>query len=129
MVATRARRCDEFTDLLSDVATLLSSVLAQRVEISASIGSERLTVAKLKDAAKRKKELEKQRKDNELQSARSAANEGKSASRCIQLLNGQGRLIGWIHSEPNGKVTVYDAKGRLGAYHLLMPKRLRPDMG
>jgi YD repeat-containing protein len=124
---------DELIELISDVTSLLGTALAQHVELTESLSSqgvesqkqkldslkarmadEKLKLAKLKDAAKRKRELEKLRHDHE----RQTANEGKSSAGRIQLLNGQGRLIGWLHNEANGKVTVYDAKGRLVAREL-----------
>lgn len=117
---------DELIELISDVTTLLGTALAQHVELTESIdgagiesqklkldalkaklAGEKLKLAKLKDAEKRRKELQKQRQT-----------EANSRPSRIQLLNGQGRLIGWLHSEPSGKVTVYDAKGRLVAREL-----------
>ena len=131
---------DELIELISDVTAMLGTALAQHVELTESISTqqgagvesqrlkldalkarladEKLKLAKLKDAADRKRELEKLRHDNERQTARSAANESKSPAGRIQLLNGQGRLVGWLHHEKNGKVTVYDAKGRLVAREL-----------
>ncbi len=125
---------DELIDLISDVTTLLGTALAREVELKESLASdaadsqrakldalkaklagERLKLQKLNAASKRRRELEKKHQENERQTWRSAANESKTPSRRIQLLNGQGRLIGWLHSEPSGKVTVFDAKGRLVA--------------
>lgn len=125
---------DELIDIISDVTTLLGDTLAQHVELTESLSSqgvesqkqkldslkaklagEKLKLAKLKDAANRKKELQKLSTSS---ATRPTTNEAKSSAGRIQLLNGQGRLIGWIHSEPNGKVTVYDAKGRLVAREL-----------
>lgn len=128
---------DELIDLLSAVTTLLGTALAREVELKESLANdaaasqrekldalkaklagERLKLQKLNAASKRRRELEKKRQENERGTARSAANESKSSLRRIQLLNGQGKLIGWLHKEANGKVTVYDAKGRLVAREL-----------
>ena len=128
---------DELIDIISDVTTLLGTALAQHVELTESISAgagvesqklkldalkarmdhEKLKLAKLKDAAKRKKELAKANQ-HQPSASRPTANEGKSPAGRIQLLNGQGRLIGWLTNESNGKVTVYDAKGRLVAREL-----------
>lgn len=128
---------DELIELLSDVTSLLGTALAREVELKESLASdaadsqrakldalkaklagERLKLQKLNAASKRRRELEKKRQENQRQTARSAANESKTLQRRVQLLNGQGRVIGWLHNESNGKVTVYDAKGRLVAREL-----------
>ena len=125
---------DELIDIISDVTTLLGTALAQYVELNESIASagvesqklkvdalkarmadEKFKLEKLKDAVNRKKELQKLSTSS---ASSPTANESKSPAGSIQLLNGQGRLIGWLHSESNGKVTVYDAKGRLVAREL-----------
>ena len=126
---------DELIDIISDVTTLLGDALTKYVALSESISAgagvesqtlkldalkarmadEKLKLAKLKGAAKRRKDIA---TDNERRARRPVANESKSPAGRIQLLNGQGRVIGWLHSESNGKVTVYDAKGRLVAREL-----------
>ena len=126
---------DELIDIISDVTALLGAALAQYIELNESIAGagvesqtlkldalkarmadEKLKLAKLKDAAKRRKELAKANQHQP--SARHSANESKSPAGRIQLLSGQGRLIGWLHNETNGKVTVYDSKGRRVATQL-----------
>jgi hypothetical protein len=126
---------DELIDIISDVTTLLGDALTKYVALAETISAgagvesqtlkldalkarmadEKLKLAKLKDAAKRRKDIN---ADNQLRARRPVANESKSPAGLIQLLNGQGRLIGWLHSESNGKVTVYDAKGRRVATEL-----------
>jgi YD repeat-containing protein len=128
---------DELIEILSDVTTLLGTALAQHVELTeslldqnagaqvqqkidalkAKLDDERARLKKLHAAQQRRRELEKIRKDHE-RNERTPANEDKATSSRVGLYNGRGRLIGWLHNEPNGKVTVYDARGRLVAREL-----------
>ncbi len=128
---------DDLIEIISDVTTLLGDALAKHVDLNESLAdggvesqkmkldglkarlaAERLKLSKLKDAAKRKRELEKIMQDHENERARSALNERKATQSRVPLLNAQGRVIGWLHSESGGKVAVYDAKGRIVAREL-----------
>lgn len=115
-----------------DVTTLLGTALAQYVDLNESIigqsagvesqtrkldllksklAGERLKLAKLKDAAKRRRELAKANQHNA--PARSPANESKSTQSRVALLNGNGRWIGWVETMANKNVNIYDAKGKI----------------
>jgi hypothetical protein len=126
-------------ELLDDIIASVGDILINHYELqlesvtvleptdSAKKGIERIQkrlvwakarLAKAKEASARRKKLEKVNDLNRRGARRHPANESKVAVGRIQLLNGQGRLIGWLHSERNGKVTVYDARGRLVAREL-----------
>ncbi len=129
----------ELSELLDDITAAIGDILVSHFELqlesvgmleptdSAKKSIERIQkrlagakekLAKAKEASARRKELEKLNSHNGRGARRHPANESKSPAGRIQLLNGQGRLIGWLHNETNGKVTVYDAKGRLVAREL-----------
>ncbi len=129
---------DELLDLADAISVAVSKALLDRIKLvegitddataqmvqskidalKAKLDDERQRLTKIRDAAKRRRELEKIRQDHERQTSRSAANESKTTPSRVQLLNAHGRLIGWLHTESNGKVTVYDAKGRKVAAEL-----------
>lgn len=102
--------------MLDDAATDAAKDKLERLKAKTDDAKRRLS--NLKDRHRHRREAERRRKEHERDSARNPANESKSPTGRIQLLNGQGRLIGWLHNETNGKVTVYDAKGRLVAREL-----------
>ena len=89
---------DELNDILSDVTSLLGTALAQHVELreglegagvesqskkldalKLKLAAEKTRLKKLKDAARRKRELETLRKAQERQTARSVASGGKAS--------------------------------------------------
>lgn len=124
---------DELLDLISDVTTLLGSALAQHIELTESISGagvesqrlkldalkakladEKLKLAKLKDAALRKKELEKLRDDNERQTATSAANEGKNTG-MVTLRAASGRVVGYMRATGKDRADYFDRTGKLVA--------------
>lgn len=125
---------DELIELLSDVTSLVGTALAREVELRESIADagataqrlkldalkaklagERLKLQKLNAAAKRRRELEKKRGEQDRRTSRSAVNEAPQSSRRIQLFDRSGRLLGWLHGEQNGRITLYDSKGRVVA--------------
>ncbi len=102
---------DELIDLLSDVTTLLGTALAREVELKESIAGagvdsqqlkidatkaklagERLKLTKLRDAAKRKRELEQYRRENETSAASPAVDEGNNSG-MVTLRNAAGRVV------------------------------------
>lgn len=130
---------DELIQIISDVTTLLGQALAQHVALNESLlgagagveaqqrkldllktklAGEKAKLAKLKDAAKRKKDLEKSNKQHDRPPARAAANESKCKLGRVALLNNQGRWIGFVETLAGGRVNVYDAKGRIVAREL-----------
>jgi hypothetical protein len=118
---------DELIDIISSVTNLLGSTLAQHVELTetiaagagvesqrrkvaalkAKIADANLRLAKLKDRAKRKKELAKANQH------KPATNEGKSTRSRVALLNGKGRWVGFVETLASGNVNIYDARGRI----------------
>jgi hypothetical protein len=124
---------DELIELISDVTVMLGTALAQHVELTESIegagvesqrlkldalkaklAGEKLKLAKLKDAAKRKRELEKLRHDNERLTARSAANEGKNSG-MVTLRAASGRCIGYMRVMGKDQTDFFSASGKLVA--------------
>jgi hypothetical protein len=113
---------DELIELISDATTLLGTALAQHVDLTESISGagveaqtlkldtlksqladEKLKLAKLKDAAKRKKELEKLRQT-----------EGKSGG-IVTLRDASGRTIGFVRVMGPNRTDYFDRKGKLVA--------------
>ncbi len=76
------------------------------------MADEKLKLAKLKNAAKRKKELEKANQ-HKPSASRPTTNEGKSTRSRVALLNGKGRWLGFVETLANGNVNIYDARGRI----------------
>ncbi len=124
---------DELLDLISDVTTLLGTALAQHVELTESISGagvesqrlkldglkaklagEKLKLAKLKDAAKRKKELENLRRDNERQTVRPTANEAKNTG-LSTLRAATGKVVGYTRAVGKDRTDFYSASGKLVA--------------
>jgi len=128
---------DELIDIISNVTTLLGASLAQYIELNESIAGagvesqtlkldalkarmaiEKSRLTKLKDAAKRKRELERLRQRHQTQDSRNSTNEGKATNSRVALMNGKGRWIGWVEKQANGNVNIYDARGRIVAREL-----------
>lgn len=124
---------DELLDLISDVTTLLGTALVQHVELTESIAGagvesqrlkldalkarmadEKLKLARLKDAAKRKRELEKLRHSNERQTWRSAANESKNTG-MVTLRVASGRVVGYMRVTGKDRTDFFDRTGKLVA--------------
>lgn len=124
---------DELLDLISDVTTLLGTALAQHVELTESIAGagvesqrlkldaikakladEKLKLAKLKDTAKRKRELEKLRHDNARQTARPTTNEAKKTG-MVTLRAASGRVVGYMRATGKDRTDFYSAAGKLVA--------------
>lgn len=127
---------NELIEICSEVTTMLGDILTRHVELNEGLIDQAATdiaqdkidrlrqqtddakarLKKIKDGQKRRRELEKIRKDHEREGEKQT--EGKSSQGTISLRNGKGVLIGWLQSESNGKVTVFDAKGRIVAREL-----------
>lgn len=137
---------DELIDIISDVTTLLGAALAQYIELNESIAGagvesqklkvdalkarmadEKLRLAKLKDAAKRKTELQKLSAPS---AWRPTANESKSSSGMLTLRDAAGKVVGYVrvlknrteYFSPAGKLVAreiggatYDGRGRLAS--------------
>lgn len=124
---------DELIDLLSDVTSLLGTALAREVELKesltgagvesqrlkldglkAKLAGERLKLAKLKDAAKRKGELEKLRHDNDRSAARPTMNEAKNTG-MVTLRAASGRVVGYMRKHGPNRTDYFDRTGKLAA--------------
>lgn len=122
---------EDLIDLLSDVTTLLGTALAQHVELTESLSSqgvesqskkletlkaklagEKLKLAKLKDAAKRRRELEKANQHQP--SAWPTANEGKNSG-MVTLRSASGRVIGYMRAMGSNRTDFFSASGKLVA--------------
>jgi hypothetical protein len=99
--------------LIDDAATGMAKEKVERLKQKTADAKQQLE--KLRDAQRRKRDLEKSNRHEP------TANENKATRSRARLYSGTGRLLGWLHSEGNGKVTVYDAKGRLVARELGVP--------
>lgn len=104
---------DELIDIISDVTTLLGTALAQCVELNESVGAgvesqslkldalkarmadEKLKLAKLKDAAKRRRDLTKANQ-HKPSASRPTANESKSSSGMLTLRDAAGKVVGYV---------------------------------
>ncbi len=123
---------DELIDIISDVTTLLGDALTKYVELSESIAGagvesqkfkldslkaklagERVKLAKLKDAAKRRRELEKANQHQPLAS-RPTANEGKSSSGMLTLRDAAGKVVGYVRVMKN-RTEYFGPTGKLVA--------------
>lgn len=129
----KAMTRDELIELISDVTAMLGTALAQHVELTESISTqqgagvesqrlkldalksrvadEKLKLAKLKDAAMRKRELEKLNR----RGAWHPANESKSTPSMLSLHDQRGRLIGYIQQAGSNRINILDRKGRVVA--------------
>lgn len=124
---------DELIDIISDVTTLLGAALAQYIELNESIAGagvesqklkvdalksrmadEKLKLAKLKDAAKRKKELEKANQHQPL-AWRPTANEGKSSSGMLTLRDAAGKVVGYVRVMGKNRTEYFSPAGKLVA--------------
>lgn len=124
---------DELIDLISDVTTMLGTALAQHVELTESIegagvesqklkldalkaklAGERLKLAKLKNAAKRKRELEERRKENEAAAAKPNVNEGRKSG-MVTLRNAAGGVVGYMRVMGPNQTDFFDRTGKLVA--------------
>lgn len=113
---------DELIDLISNVTNLLGTALAQHVELTESISGagvesqklkldalkaklagEKLKLAKLKDAAKRKKNLKKVQQT-----------ESKTDG-MVTLRDGAGRVVGFMRVMGPNRTDYFAASGRLVA--------------
>lgn len=124
---------DELIDLLSDVTTLVGTAVAKEIELKeslagagiatqsekleslkAKLGVERVKLAKLRDAAKRKRDLEKIRSTMSGRPPRSAANESKSSG-TLTLRDGAGKVVGFVRTQGPNRTEIFSAKGKLVA--------------
>lgn len=113
---------DELIELISDVTTLLGTALAQHVELTESIdgagvesqklkldalkaklAGEKLKLSKLKDAAKRKRDLKKVQQT-----------ESKTGG-MVTLRDATGRTIGFMRIMGPNRTDFFSASGRLVA--------------
>lgn len=102
--------------MIDDAATDAAKDKLERLKAKTDDAKRRLS--DLKDRQRHKREVEKRRKEHERQTARSAANESKSPQSRVALLNAKGQWIGWVETQRDGKVNVYDARGRIVAREL-----------
>ena len=127
---------DELIAVISDVTTLLGSALAQHVDLTETISTqqgagvesqrlkldalkarladEKLKLAKLKDAADRKRELEKLRHDNDRSAARPTTNESKNTG-MVTLRATSGKIVGYSRTTGKNQTDFYDRTGKLVA--------------
>lgn len=122
---------DELIELISDVTTLLGTALAQHVELTESISDgvesqtlkldalkarmadEKLKLAKLNDAAKRKRGLARANQ-HEPSASRPTANESKTSG-TVYLRDGASRVIGFMRMLGKGRTDFFSASGQLVA--------------
>jgi hypothetical protein len=122
LIATTLETLEE---ILSTHSQLIESLLDQTQSTASQekidnlkqrIADERLKIKKHRDAQKRKRDLEKLRAS---QSAppekKSEQNENKHGSKTIQLLDGNGKLIGWIQPVGKNLTHILNARGQLVA--------------
>lgn len=80
------------------------------------IEDERTKVKKIKDSQKRKQELEKLRRDQDKgHDEESKQNESKGVASTYPLLDGKGKVVGYIQSLGKGRVNILNAKGKVVA--------------
>ncbi len=127
---------DQLLDLLDDVCSEVSRVVASHAEIcdeliedtldqkradaqqmridrvKRELEDEKAEMADLRHRQQHKREVERTRKENE---RRRQQNEGRGAGGLMALRNGRGQLIGWLQATGMDRVNVLDAKGRLVA--------------
>jgi len=130
---------DQLIDLLDDICSEVSRVVASHAEISRELAEDSLDqkradaqqmridrvkrelenekeqLATLRRRQKHKREIEIARKKNE---RKHRQDEGRSANGPVALRNARGQLIGWIQAAGMDRVNVLDAKGRLVAREL-----------
>jgi hypothetical protein len=92
-------------------------------KLQRKLGDERARLRKSRDAAARKRELEKIRgaheREREKQANRAEQTEGKSAPNMIALKNQKGEVIGWMHVVGKNQIDFLNSKGRLIAREIL----------
>jgi hypothetical protein len=123
---------NNLVEICSEVTSMLGDILAQHVELNEGViddvamDTAQNTVArlkkqtddakeqlqKIKQAQRRRRELEKLRSDHEREANKREQNESKTTQRTIQLLDSHGHLIGKLMVAPSGDVSVYDSKGK-----------------
>ena len=125
---------DELIEIISAVTTLLGTALAQHVELSESLLSggagvesqklkldamkarladEKSKLAKLKDAAKRRRELDKAN-ERSGRPGTSATNESKNSG-MVTLRAASGRVIGYMRATGKDRADFFSASGKLVA--------------
>ena len=124
---------DDLIEILSDVTTLLGDALTKYVDLNeniigqsagvdaqskkldllkARLAGEKLKLSKLKDAAKRRRELEKANQHEA--PARRPANESKNSG-TVYLRDGASRVIGFMRMLGKGRTDFFSASGQLVA--------------
>jgi hypothetical protein len=132
------RTAIELGELLDDICATIGELLVTNAQLKESMVDDAATdaakekldrlkrdtlaakgkLADIKQRQQHKKELERQRKERERQSARTAANEGKSTRSRVALLDATGRWIGFVETLANNSVNIYDSRGRIVAREL-----------
>jgi hypothetical protein len=100
--------------MIDDAATGAAKEKLERLKAKTDDAKQRL--ADLKDQQRHKAEVERQRRERERE--RQSTNESKSPQSRVALLNAKGQWIGWVETQRDGKVNVYDARGRIVAREL-----------
>lgn len=130
---------EELMDLLDDLCSEVSAVVASHAEISRELvedsldqkrtdaqqmridrvkrelENEKEELAALRRRQTHKRELEIARKENE---RKHRQEEGRASNGLVALRNARGQLIGWLQAAGMDRVNVLDAKGRLVAREL-----------
>jgi len=101
----------ELTEALFDQTQ--TRVAREKIDaVKDELRKEKERLASIQHAQHRKRELEKLRQDQDNATLDKAKqNEGKHASRMTQLLNGQGKLIGWIQPTGKNMVSILNSRG------------------
>jgi hypothetical protein len=117
--------CIAIGEVLMNFQFLHESILDQAVsqqtqekisKLQSKLADERARLKTQREAAARKRELEKIRSDHERererQANRSEQTEGRSGGSRMPLYDGHHRLVGWIEAT-NSKINFYDRNGRI----------------
>ena len=110
VVATHAEICRELAEDSLDQRR--TDAQQQRIDrVKAELEDEKTKLSRLRQSQRHKREVERSRKEHGAQ----RQHESQGGGGAVALRNGQGRLIGWLQPVGANRLNVLDAKGRLVA--------------